>query len=301
LDIRTEACFRCGIRCHNNLHYRNLDGSSGEFLAKFDYEPLNLFGVNIGIFDACQVGELIKLCDNLGMDAISLGTTISYVLDYNDKHPDHPLFNGATFGQFEKIRDLVVQTGRGCLAEVGCGVKRLSEQLGETGYAIHVKGLELPAYLPETNPGYAWSIAGGHMGMGTALLLAKDGNTELDYWVKAITETGLLQVGYDMIGLCKFIGVGMNHELIARAVRAATGLEISSRDIENAVRRAYMRGLALERRQGYQDDDYTLPARVFDDPNPNVKLPAFITLEFFTALKKRVWEGFEPEMKGILD
>ena len=30
------------------------------------------------------------------MDAISLGTSIAYVLDYNERHPDRPLFNGAT-------------------------------------------------------------------------------------------------------------------------------------------------------------------------------------------------------------
>ena len=301
LDVRTEACFRCGIRCHNNLHHKNPDGSSGEFLAKFDYEPLNLFGANIGLLDSRKVGALVKSCDNLGMDAISLATTISYVLEYNCRHPDRPLANGAVFGEFDKILELVEETGYGRLPELGCGVKRLSEQVDEPDYAIHVKGLELPAYLPETNPGYAWSIAGGHMGMGTALLLAKDGNTDLEYWVRAITENGLLQVGYDMIGLCKFIGVAMNQELIVRAVQAATGLVISCEELEAAVRRAYLRGLALERRQGYRDEDYTLPARVFDNPNPNVKLPAFITREFFTALKLRVWAAFEPEMEGILD
>jgi aldehyde:ferredoxin oxidoreductase len=240
-DVLAEACFRCGIRCHNNVYGRNPDGGRGRLQAKYDFEPLILFGSNLGIHEPARVSELIHLCDLLGMDAISLGTTLAYVLDYNERHPESPLFNGATFGQFEAIKALVSEAGRGANEGVGRGVKRLSEQLGETSYAMQVKGLELPAYLPETNPGYVFAIAGGHMSMGTHMLLAKEGVTSVDGWAKAITTGGLLQVGYDMIGLCKFVGVGMGHELVSQAIREATGLEVTSEEIVRAVRRAYLR------------------------------------------------------------
>ena len=299
-DIQSEACYRCGIRCHNNLYRRNPDGSRGALAAKFDFEPLILFGSNLGINNSVQVAELVHLCDFLGMDAISLGTTISYVLDYNFRHLDTPICNGVSFGQFEQIRELIIQTGRGELRAVGQGVKRLSEELGETAYAMHVKGLELPAYLPDTNPGYAFAIAGGHMSMGTHMYLAKEGKTSVDEWVEVITRQGLLQVGYDMIGLCKFVGVGMGHDLITRAIKEATGLTVTSGEIVAAVRRAYLRGLALELRQGYADEEYTLPAQVFDNPNPQVTLPAFITPEFFAQMKKSIWEIFTAEMEGLL-
>ena len=189
--------------------------------------------------------------------------------------------------------------GTGKAPEVGGGSKRLSRQLGETGYAIQVKGMELPAYLPETNPGYAWAIAGGHMSMGTYLLLVRQGKTDLDYWVDAITQTGLLIVGYDMIGLCKFVGVPIDHPLIVRAVKEATGLEVTSEELNAAVRRAFLLGLALERRQGYEKSEYVLPSMVFDQPNPNVKLPKFITREFFAALQERVWSVFDAELPKL--
>jgi aldehyde:ferredoxin oxidoreductase len=300
LDIRTEGCFRCGIRCHNNIYRRKPDGSRGEFVAKFDFEPLNLFGTNLGIHDGGQVAELIQLCDHLSMDAISLGTTIAYVLDYNERHPEKPLFNGAGFGQFERIKELIAQTGRGELSQVGKGLKRLSEELGETSYAMQVKGLELPAYLPDTNPGYAFAIAGGHMSMGTHLLQVREGKTSVEDWAHAITQVGLLQVGYDMIGLCKFVGLGMGHEFTTRAIKTATGLEVTSEELVAAVRRAYLRGLALELRQGYQDDEYTVPSQVYQSPNPNVKLPSFVTPEFLTKLREQVWAVFKPEMAGLL-
>ena len=299
LHVRSEACFRCGIRCHNNIYRKRQDGSAGEFIAKFDFEPLNLFGTNLGIHEGDKVAELIRLCDNLAMDAISLGTTIAYVLDYNERHPENTVLNGATFGDYEKVRELVLATGNGTCAMIGQGVHRLSAQLGETGYAMQVKGLELPAYLPETNPGYAFAIAGGHMSMGTHMMVAREGKVSLDEWVHAITQQGLLQVGYDMIGLCKFVGLGMGHDFVVRAVKAATGLDIDSGEIVAAVRRAYLRGLALELRQGYQDDEYTLPQQVFSDPNPNITLPRFVTRQFQDEMKKRVWETFLPEMEGL--
>ena len=299
-EVVAEACFRCGIRCHNNLFHRNPDGSRGKLAAKFDFEPLILFGSNLGIHQSTQVTELIHLCDQLGMDAISLGTTLSYLLEYNERHPDRPLLNGARFGEFERIRELVEQTGRGGQEALGKGVRRLSEQLGETSYAMHVKGLELPAYLPDTNPGYVFAIAGGHMSMGTHMLLAKEGKKSVEEWVQAITTGGLLQVGYDMIGLCKFVGVGIGHDLIVNGIREAVGLEFTSAEIVAAVRRAYLRGLALELRQGFAEDEYTLPSQVLEDPNPNLTLPNFIDGEFLEQLRQRVWSVFLPEMAGLL-
>jgi aldehyde:ferredoxin oxidoreductase len=298
LEVRSEACYRCGIRCHNNVFARE-NGGKGGFIAKFDYEPLNLFGSNLGIHDGRQTAELIKLGDNLGLDAISAAVTIAYVLDFNQRHPERPLYNGATFGDYGKIRELLADTGEGRNPGIGGGVKRLSVSLGETAYAMQVKGLELPAFLPETNPGYIFAIAGGHMSMQTQMLLAKEGKTTLEEWTEVVTRLGLLQVGFDAIGMCKFTGVWVNHEVIARAVRAATGLPLAQADLEQAVRRIFLRGVLLEWKQGYADADYTLPAQVFEHPNPAVRLPAFVDREFVQELKARVWAAFRPELEAL--
>lgn len=301
--IKTEACFRCGITCHNNISDKNEDGSQGEFLAKFDYEPLNLLGTNIGIHDAGQAARLIQLGDNYGMDSISLGVTISYVMAYNERHPETPVLNGATFGDYEKARELIIQAGEGQLPEIGQGSMRYSEQLGETDYAYHVKGLEIPAYQPETNPGYAWAIAGGHMSMGTYGMLTREGKTDLDSWVQGITEDKLHIVGFDMIGLCKFFDIakGIGTQMVVDCLKSEFNLDISTDEIRAAVRRAFLRGLALELRQGYTKDEFCIPAEVVKNPNPNIKLTNITGPEFLDQLATRVWEIFEPELEGILD
>jgi aldehyde:ferredoxin oxidoreductase len=295
--VRAESCLRCGINCHKNIYEKKPDGTRGEFRAKFDYEPLNLLATNLGIHNPTEGWQLIKLVDNLGMDSISCGTTVGYVLDYNQRHPGKPLFNGATFGQFHKIKELIEQAGTGKLPQVGHGVKRLADSLSEPGYAMQVKGLELPAYLPETNPGYPWAIAGGHMSMATFLLLVMQGDTSMDYWVKAITERGLFQIRDDLLGLCKFSTIG--NPMALNALKQATGMEIAAEDLAAAVRRTYLRGLALERKQGYDDSDYTLPAQVFETANPAVKTAHFITPEFFAELKTKVWAVFNQEIAAL--
>jgi len=301
-DIQSQACFRCGITCHNNISERKSDGSKGEFLAKFDYEPLNLLGTNLGIHDAGQAARLIQLGDNYGMDSISLGGTISYVLSYNERHPGKPLLNGATFGDYQKIRELIIAAGEGKCPAVGMGSMRLSQQTGETSYAYQVKGLELPAYQPETNPGYAWAIAGGHMSMGTYGLLTREGKSDLDSWVKGITEDKLHIVGFDMIGLCKFFDItkGIGTQMVVDCLKSEFNLDISPEAIRAAVHRAFLRGLALELRQGYTKEEFRLPAEVFENPNPHIQLPNITTPEFIAQLEKRVWEIFEPELEGLL-
>lgn len=295
--VKSENCFRCAIACHKNIYQKEENSSKGKFLTKFDYEPLNLMSTNLGVHEAGQAAELVGLCDNFGMDSISIGGTISYVLDYNSRHPDAPLLNGASFGDFEKIRELVIQTGKGQCESIGCGVKKLSESLGETSYAMHVKGLELPSYLPETNPGYIWAIAGGHMSMQTYGLLATDGDTSMEYWVNAIVNKGLYMVRDDLIGICKFSNLD-NQRLVA-AIETLTGLSITEEEVRDAVRNAFIRGLWLEQKQGFNDSDYVLPAQSVTDKNEHTKVPSFLTPEYVEELKKQVFHSFNQEMEEL--
>ena len=296
-SVKAENCFRCAIACHKNIYTKEEDGNRGKFLAKFDYEPLNLLSTNLGIHDAGEAAELVGLCDKYGMDSISLGSTLSYVLDYNGRNQDLPILNGANFGEFEKIRELVIKTGKGQCNQIGQGSKRLSESLEQTDYAMQVKGLELPSYLPETNPGYIWAIAGGHMSMQTYGLLAANGDTSMDYWEKAIVDKGLYMVRDDLTGICKF--ANLDGERLVGAIKELTGLEISEEQLLTGVRNAFIRGLWLERKQGFSDSDYVLPEEIYKNPNRNIRTELFITPDYLTELKRRVFEKFNQEIDSL--
>lgn len=297
LAVKADNCFRCAIACHKNIYEKQDDGSRGKFLAKFDYEPLNLLSTNLGIHNGVQAATLVGLCDKYGMDSISLGATLGYAMDYNERNPDNTILDNLSFGEFEKIRDYIIKTGKGECPELGRGSKRLAESLNQPGYAMHVKGLELPAYLPETNPGYLWAIAGGHMSMQTYSILASDGDTSMDYWEEKIVEKGLYMVRDDLTGICKF--ANLDGERLVNAIEHLTGLSISEDTIKETVRTAFIRGLWLERKQGFDDSDYTLPTEIFERPNPDVKTPLFVTPEYQEELKQRVFKRFNQEIEAL--
>jgi aldehyde:ferredoxin oxidoreductase len=148
-SIKAEACFRCGISCHKNLYEKE----SGTFRAKFDYEPLVLLSSNIGIFDVDAICELVELTDQLGLDAISCGVALSYAMEFNRRNADSgtSIAGGLAYGDAAAARQAIEAIGNGKLPQLGQGVLRLSEELGETDYAMHSKGMEFPAYLPQTN------------------------------------------------------------------------------------------------------------------------------------------------------
>ena len=288
-DVRAEGCYLCGIRCHKNVYDAPQSTAAG-FRAKVDHEPLALLGPNLGIFDPDQVLTLIALTDEAAIDSISLGVTLGYVMEYNQRHPEAPLLGGLAFGDFSATREAIEATAAGRLPLIGQGVRRLAAQTGEPAYAMHSKGVEYPAYLPHTNPGFPWALAGGHMSMRTFFLLIQERETGLDYWVDAITNRGPLFILDDITGLCKFAMI--SPEVEAEAIRALHGLEVTADDLRAVVRRTYLRGYASERRVGFGADDYTLPAAAHD-VEPHIQLPYFVTREFFTALKERVMAVFD--------
>jgi len=286
-QVEDEGCFRCGIRCWKMVYEPSQRKGA---LCKVDYEPLNMLGTNCGINDPAAIWPLIEECDDLGFDAISLGATISYVMDYNERHPEARIGGGVRFGDATAMRALMRRIAAGEEPQIGRGVAQLSRALGEEAYAYHCKGLELPAYLPSTNPGYPWAIAGGHMSMRTFLLTLFEGKTELEYWVEAITERGLYTVRDDMVGICKFAGLG--DDRVLDAIRAVYGVELSPEELRAAVLRTFLRAYRAERLAGCTDAEYDLPAEAYQE-NRWVQLPHFVEPDFMASLRQKVNERFD--------
>lgn len=287
--VQAEGCYLCGIKCHKNVFDRLADGQAGAFRAKVDFEPITLLSSNLGIFDPDVAFSLIELTDELGMDSISLGVTLGYAMDHN-RRTGSRLLGGLAFSDPAGVAEAIRAVAAGRLPELGQGVKRLSEQAGETAYAMHSKGLEYPAYQPHTNPGFPWALAGGHMSMRTFFLYVIERETGVDYWVDAITNRGPLYLMDDITGLCKFANVGPDIE--AEALRIATGLNITGEQLAATVMRTFLRGYACERRAGFGTDDYRLPAAAHE-PMGGSDLPHFNTPEFFGEVQSRVMDTLD--------
>jgi aldehyde:ferredoxin oxidoreductase len=279
-EVRAEGCYLCGIRCHKNVY----EAGSGDFRSKVDYEPLALLSLNLGIYDPDVAFSLIELVDELGMDAITLGVTLGYVMEHN-RRTDAGLVGGLSFGDAEGVRAAIEAVAAGRLPDVGQGTKRLADLTGGSAYAMQSKGVEFPAYLPHTNPGYPWALAGGHMAMRTYLLYVSERQTDVDYWVDVITKSGPMILMDDITGLCKF--AGLSPEMEAEAARIAVGLDIDGDALADAVLRTFLRGYANERRTGFTVDDYRLPAEAHG-PMGESGNAVFNTPAFFEEVRSRV-------------
>jgi len=286
--VKDESCLRCGIRCHKNVYEKEEGGLRGRFRAKLDYEPLCLLASNLGIFDADAALDLVLLADEMGLDSISLGATLSYAMEHARRRG-----GDLNYGDVKATKRTIERIAKGEMPQLGQGVKRLSEAMGDTQYAMHSKGVEYPAYLPQTNPGYPFALAGGHMSMRTYLLLLYERETSLDYWVEAITERGPRMMRDDLLGTCKF--AGMSDERMAEALGEVAGLTVTPEELQGAVRRTYLRGYRLEKEQGFAVGDYTMPEEAHAECR-EIQLPHFNTKEFFGELRTRVLARLDEQL-----
>jgi aldehyde:ferredoxin oxidoreductase len=128
------------------------------------------------------------------------------------------------------------------------------------------------------------------MTMRTFMLYVTERQIDIDYWVDAITETGPLFLLDDITGLCKFANA--NPEMEAEALRTVTGLAVTGDDLTRVVMRTQLRGYANERRQGFNVEDYRLPAEAHG-PMGDTDDELFNTSEFFNELRARVTEKLD--------
>ena len=185
------GCTSCPIICGRGIE---LDGK----LEKGpEYESLALLGSNLGAFDLKRIFEWNRLCDDLGMDTISAGGAIGFATELTQKGMlDSELSFDEHAGIGKLLEDIAYRRGLGDdLAE---GVKRMSAKYGGQDFAIHVKGLELPAYDPRGCYGqgleYATTNRGGCHVQGATMYLEATGPLSVDpHSTKAKPELVILQ------------------------------------------------------------------------------------------------------------
>jgi aldehyde:ferredoxin oxidoreductase len=162
-----------------------------------EYETLGLMGSNLGCFDLKSIFDWNYLCDDLGMDTISCGGSIGFATELTARGL---LQSDLSFDHHDQISQLLVDIAhrRGLGDELAEGVKRMSEKYGGKEFAIHVKGLELPAYDPRGCYGqgleYATTNRGGCHVQGATMYLEAIGPLKLaPHSVKAKPQLVTLQ------------------------------------------------------------------------------------------------------------
>ncbi|MBC7114492.1 MAG: aldehyde:ferredoxin oxidoreductase [Archaeoglobi archaeon] len=275
------ACWGCPIACGRKTKVTavpyQVDGEGPE------YETDWSLGAMCGIDDLNAITYAHNLCDDLGMDPISLGSTIACAMELNERGliPKEKLYGlELKFGNPQAIVELAWKTAYldGFGKEIAMGAKRLAEKYGAPELAMHSKGLELPAYDPRGAKGhglgYATSNRGGcHLRaymISPEILGLPEPMDRFDTKGKAqaVIEFQNLFAMVDSMIVCKFVTFALGAPELTEMLNAVTGWNFTVEEFMKTGERIYNLERMIINREGFSAKDDTLPKRLLEEPMP---------------------------------
>lgn len=256
--IRDFACFCCPLSCKKSGVVKT--GSyPGLVHDGPEYETGTMFGSNLMVSDLGGLLKEIFAGDDYGMDIISAGNVIGFLMEnYEKGNIDKTFLDGIdlTWGNVDAVLKMIEKIARregiGDLASKG--VKAVAEQIGKEShkFAIHVKGHELAAWNVHVDPGMGISYATSNRGA-----CHLNGRTPEDQ-----NSTAMI----DSTGVCLFAADGYGENGLQNLLTSVTGIEWTKEEYLKAGERIYNLEKMFNFREGFKREDDRLPDRFFEEP-----------------------------------
>lgn len=280
---RDTACYACPIAC-GKLSVVGDGPYAGVVVEGPDYETLWAFGAQCGVDRLDAIAAANLWCDRYGMDTISAGNAIGFAMECFERGLLTSSDAGGLdlrFGNHEVfvelLRRIAFREGIGDL--LADGVRAAAERMGRGAeeFAMHVKGLELPAYDPRGAWGmalaYATACRGGcHLKAWTLaaeVFEAKYDRLSSEGKAKLVFDLQNLRAAVDSIGMCVIGSRAMGVQEMARIMTVTTGWSFKVDDITKAGERIYNLERLLAVRDGISREDDTLPPRLLNETLPH--------------------------------
>ncbi len=280
--IKNKACWGCHIGCGRVTAVKE-----GCFQILYsegpEYESIWALGNATGVMDLGAIIKANHLCDELGLDTISMGSTIACAMELREKGyiPDEVLEGlDLRFGNAAAMVEAVWRTAykAGFGRYLALGSKRLAEIFGAPDLSMSVKGLELPAYDPRGAKGigltYATANRGGCHVTGYTISpeilglpekidpLTIEGKAQ---WVKAFQDFTCV---VNSTVNCLFTTFALGAEDYAKLLSAVTGWDMSAEDVMRIGESIYNLERVIMNKYGFTGKDDTLPKRLLQEPMP---------------------------------
>jgi aldehyde:ferredoxin oxidoreductase len=288
LNVGREACYGCPVGC-SQLKLAREYPYSGIMTEGPEFETMYSFGGEVGVDNADAIIAADRLADDLGLDSISAGVTIGFAMELFENGLLGTEETGGmalNFGNHEAmiklLRLMAFREGIGDIFSDGVRIASKKIGKGSDKYAMHVKGLELPAYDVRGAKGhglnYATAFCGADHNRGYAFQeifgiptpypvdrFATEGKGKLTKWNQDIrTATA------DCPTMCVFILdmalPTVATENTAALMEAVTGLAFTPEDVEKVGERINNLAKAFNVREGFNRADDTLPERLMNEP-----------------------------------
>jgi aldehyde:ferredoxin oxidoreductase len=255
---RDFACFCCKLSCKKS---GNAKGAYGGLVHDGpEYETGTMLGANLMISDLAGLNKAIFIADDYGIDIISAGNAIGFLMEcYDKKLIDRDFLQGIdlTWGNVDATLEMLhfmgEMDGIGKLASQG--VKHLAEVIGKDThkFAIHVKGHELAA----------WNVHAAASWFGISYSTCNRGACHMHGGTPG-AQNGLAV--RDSIGACNFAHSWYKDDLTYNHfLTAITGIEWTAEDVDKAGERIINMERIFNHREGFSRADDWIPDRFFDD------------------------------------
>jgi len=280
------TCMACPIAC-SQVTSVNKGIYKGAITIGPEYETLFALGSNCGNSNIESIVRGDQMCDEYGIDTISTGGVIAFAMECYEKGiigKEQTDGLELTFGNHEAIISLIEKIARkeGFGEILGQGVKKAAEHFGQGAekFAVHVKGLEVPAHstrgLPGMAIGYATSNRGGsHQdGRATAERIGKVDRDVTEGKGRYAVHVQRMTALCDSIITCRMteniyglIGITDDH---VQMVRLITGMNVDKEELIDIADRIYTLERAFNIREGDESRKTdTLPGRFMEEPIPS--------------------------------
>ena len=272
VKVDRKGCPLCNMQCGNII--KDAENRDSEL----DYENVGMLGPNIGMDDLRKVGVLNRMADEYGLDTISLGSCLGFLMEASEKKLIEERIEWGDFDVCKKaIEDTVKKRGFGEI--IFEGVRKASERVGgdSRDWAMHVKGLEISAYNCHACPGMALSFGTSPIGAHhkDAWIISWEISTDRFSYskekVEKVIELQRLRGGlFESMTTCRLPWVEVDFGLhwYPKYLEAARGTGIAQEEISVLGDRIYtlIRSYWIrENRSWSREMDYP-PSRWFEEP-----------------------------------
>jgi aldehyde:ferredoxin oxidoreductase len=287
--IRPKPCFGCPIACGRLTQVKDPPyGGEGEGP---EYETIAALGSACGVDNLAAITKANYLCNELGLDTISMGMTISCAMELYEKGylPKGDIARSLHFGDADAMIEMVALSGRreGFGDLLAQGSYRLAKMYGHPECAITAKKQEFPGYDPRGSKGmgllYATSnIGASHMAGDLAYMEVFGVPKKLDplttekkpWYIKHFEDIFAL---VDAAGLCVFLSIrylcDSTYEVrptrLTELLNTTTGAGYTVDSLLEAGDRIYTLERLFLAKAGFSRADDTLPRRMLEEPMPD--------------------------------
>lgn len=265
------SCPHCIMRCTHAYKIEDPSNPGSKVESTLEYETLGLCGGNLGISDPVAVLRLNFLADDLGLDTISVGSAIGFAMDafengiLTEDDIGFPIRFGDADAALKLMRKIAYKDGIGeVLAK---GVRLAAQEIGRGSekLAVHVKGLETPAWDPRGKKGlglsYATAAVGASHLRGWPQTTEMPDSSALDVIESMVTERDTKHLTDSMI-ICHFTWhFPLSREHKIALVNGATGLAYDSESISKFGQRVDTLTRLFNIREGFSRKDDILPPK----------------------------------------